>query len=75
MLFLFQMEFSGDGLMLRTASAAEQSCWITALQQYIAEWAEYRQKIMDEKIRKDEQDQEIFNERRSGSGYETKEGY
>ena len=69
------MEFSGDGLMLRAASAAEQSCWVTALQQYMEEWTEYRQKILDDKIRKDEDDQEYFNDPLLRSGSESKQIY
>ena len=61
-----QMELIDDGLMLRAASAAEQSCWIGALQQYMNEWSEYKQKTLEDKIREKEVDDAIFNEHKCG---------
>lgn len=57
---MLKMELIGDGLMLRAASAAEQSCWIGALQQYMEEWNDYKQRIMNQKVREGEADDMLF---------------
>lgn len=56
-----KIELVGDGVMLRAASAAEQSCWIGALQQYMDEWNEYKQRTLDDRVREGEEDDRVFN--------------
>ena len=48
--------------MLRAASAVEQSCWIGALQQYMEEWSQYRQRTLNERVRESEEDDRVFRE-------------
>ena len=61
--------------MLRAASAAEQSCWVTALHDYMEEWNDYRQKSLNSSIRHREEDRKIFADQANRSGYESKEDY